>query len=136
MRIVKAEEFLKMPPGTVFMKYRATTFSELMVKEDTLPGCRDFFYFDLVDGIDCESSEERHDILDRAEEDSSIEVRLNLFTLSRDGMFDMGQLYAVYSEQDVLGLTYRLVAATRLDNLYVQQSGRKLRSGFDKGSSK
>lgn len=47
MRIVNLKEFVKLPSGTIFMKYRPCVFEYLCAKEDTLEKTNDFFFSNI-----------------------------------------------------------------------------------------
>jgi hypothetical protein len=113
MRIVNREQFLKLPAGTLFSKYEPTIFGDLSIKDDTCDGVDDFFYISIADAVDANGTEGFVDTLDRAEKEGS-SFSLDLETVSRDGLFDKGQLFAVWESQDVNMLIARLQAAKAL----------------------
>ena len=105
MKIINRKDFLKMPAGTLFAKYKPCVFGDMMIKGDSLRN--DFFCQQIVDAVDCDNSEEFHDILVDAEENGAA-FNLDLNCEMRDGMFDDGELFAVWSEDDVQALVDRL----------------------------
>lgn len=112
MRIVDRQTFLAMPAGTVFAKYRACVFGDLMIKGEASAG-PDFYCQQIVDSIDALDSHGFVETLTRAERDgaSGPEIAMNFNYEGRDGLFDKGQLFAVWSREDVEGLIERLVRA-------------------------
>ena len=109
MKIVNLETFRSLPNGTVFSKYTPCVFSGLMIKVDTWDG--DFLYQDLIENIDCESSEDFVDKCDLAEAGGSI--GLDFYCNDRDGLHENDQLFAVYEENDLTGLINRLRVAEK-----------------------
>lgn len=105
MRIVNREEFLAMPAGTVFAKYKPCIFDDLEIKGGSLTN--DFYAQELSVPIKAASDHEFSDILYRAEADGC-EVELDFYNEYRDGLYDKDQLFAVYSKEDVQQLIKRL----------------------------
>jgi len=100
MRIVNLEEFRLLPAGVVFMKFQPCVFEDsLLVKQDTME--TDFTYQDITQGVDCVDSNDFCDILFAAEKDHSISVSLIVDLISRDGLFEKNQLFAVYEQKDI-----------------------------------
>lgn len=108
MKIVNLDQFLAMPPGTVFAKYVPCIFEDLMIKGDTLPAPRDFCYQDIIQ-IESGPDSSGPDALFVAENGGS--VSLDLDCQGRDGCFEADQLFAVYEKRDVLQLIARLQTA-------------------------
>ena len=100
MRIVGLEEFLSLPPGTVFAKYRPQMFDELCVKGDSNHGSRDFVYRSLWEPL-ASNSGELCDVLSAAAERGA-EVEIDTDCWQRDGLYEYGQLFAVFSRKEVL----------------------------------
>ena len=100
MRIVRLEEFLSLPPGTVFAKYRPQMFDELCVKGDSNHESRDFVYRSLWEPL-ASNSGELCDVLAAAEERGA-EVEIDTECWQRDGLYEYGQLFAVFSREEVL----------------------------------
>ena len=113
MRIVGLEEFLSLPPGTVFAKYRPQMFDELCVKGDSTPSGCDFIFKPLWD-VDAKSSGELCDLLTAAE-GGAVEVPIDTDCWQRDGGFSVTQLFAVFSGDDVMRMAAELSAAARKD---------------------
>lgn len=106
MRIVDRKTFLLMPEGTVFSKFEPVIFSAPMIKGEHCGGF-DFRFMGLADEVDCDSSEERYEILHEAVT-AGRQFDLHFNTQSRDGLFDDDQLFAVWGRKDVEGLISRL----------------------------
>jgi len=113
MRIVDRQTFLAMPEGTVFAKYDPSIIREPMVKCDSIAirgELKDFRYVSLTDEVDCSDSQECIDIKEAAVlEGTSFALHFN--TQNRDGLFDAGQLFAVWDRDDVEGLISRIQMA-------------------------
>lgn len=101
MRIVKRAEFLALPPGTVFMKFKPCIFDDMCIKGRSLEN--DFYYFPLMYCVKAEGSSDLFDKLFKASSDSTVSLETDFFQRDRDGMFD-DQLFAVFERRDVEGL--------------------------------
>jgi hypothetical protein len=106
MRIVNFNEFLTLPSGTVYMKFRPHVFDEICMKGRSMKD--DFNYLNLTNEIECEVSMESIDKLERACRDSSFSFGLDFDCFGRDGLYDTNQLFAVYEKRDLEGLINRL----------------------------
>jgi len=110
MRIVDRMTFLAMPSGTLFSKYEPCIFGKLCIKgktisfDDTRP--IDFFYVSIADAIDCHDDGDRADKLFAAE--AGARLALDLECESRDGCFDGDQLFAVWEDDDLADLIFKL----------------------------
>lgn len=113
MKIVNLDQFIAMPAGTVFAKYEPCVFGDLLIKEDSIPETRDFFYQPLVDTIDSRNSDEHFDLLEAAEHKGA-SVPLDYNCISRDGLYEPAQLFAVWERTDVEGLIARLQETLRV----------------------
>ena len=107
MRIVTLDEFLKLPPNTVFQKYEPCWFDELEIKMDSAPQTRDFYAQSVTGQIDCGSCADMFEQLDRAQA-SGESVDMHFHTECRDGLFNENQLFAVWERDDVEALIARL----------------------------
>lgn len=105
MKIVNREQFLALPPGTLFSKFSPQYFEHLSIKGDTWTN--DFLVQEIADAVDASNSEEFGNVLDLAVEHGS-SFKLDLDNMGRDGCFDEGQLFAVWERQDVEKLIDRL----------------------------
>ena len=111
MRIVNRKEFLELPSGTVFSKYKPCIFDGLYIKSYSI-GTNDFLYQSLIGNIKCSDGVEFSDILFSAvEKQSNIELDFEL--PERDGLFDDEQLFAIYSKDDVTELVITLLESSR-----------------------
>ena len=113
MKIVDRATFLAMPKGTLYSKYAPCYFSDLLIKEETLSEMTDqlagdWYYSNIIDGIECNDSGEWDDLLDESQETGRSLV-MDYDSLSRDGCFDRGQLFAVYEKEDLRKLIEKLV---------------------------
>ena len=105
MKIVSRTEFLKMKPGTVYSLYKPCIFGALEIKEKSYEN--DWLYQDIVDAIECDDSGDLTDrLFDAQENGSSLDIDFDC--LSRDGLFDDDQLFAVWERKDVVALIERL----------------------------
>jgi len=109
MKIVNLETFRALPIGTVFSKYRPQIFDNPMVKDRTTE--HDFYYQDLVGNIENIGDFDLFDKCDQMEQDEDINMPLDFDTITRDGLYEKEQLFAVYSEEDVEQLILRLQKA-------------------------
>jgi len=105
MKIVNLEAFRLLPPGTLYSKYKPCTFDGLMIKGQTWE--HDFIYQDLIGNIECTDSGDFCNKLDEALENSK-SLGLDFDCMSRDGLFDEDQLFAIYEDEDVKGLIKRI----------------------------
>jgi hypothetical protein len=113
MRIVNRKTFLSMPEGTLFSKYEPQITDGFGIKGNTLwhqGRPIDFREQDLLMPVDCMSSDELMDILDKGERDGD-SFAVNLDCQGRDGCFDEDQLFLVWDRADVEKLIGRLQAA-------------------------
>ena len=106
MRIVSREEFLKLPPNTVYSKYEPCIFSEIEIKMESLDTI-DFFTQRIHDAIDAGRSYDETNILFRADETGE-SFRMDFDSIGRDGMFNQEERYAVWEKEDVQQLIDRL----------------------------
>jgi len=108
MRILNRTEFLAMPSGTVYCKYtRMGIMDDLCVKYGSLSN--DWYYLELADFDDCDSSEEMFERLDEMEKHSHLIYPKKCDTTARDGLFDDDQLFMVYSDHDVRNIIQKLI---------------------------
>ena len=111
MRIIGLDEFLLLPAGAVFAKYRPQMFGELCVKGDSTSSGRDFRYKPLWD-VAAESSGQLCDLL-TASESGDVDVPIDAECWQRDGCFDDSQLFAVFRVDEVALMARTLIAATQ-----------------------
>lgn len=116
MRIVNREQFLALPPNTVFSKYEPCFLGALCIK-DINCGEDDFFYVDIANSVDASDTGDLFDKLTVAKDNGS-SVTLNFDTVGRDGLFDKGQLFAVWEPEDILGLIKHLLESSQEQILF------------------
>jgi hypothetical protein len=108
MRIVNRNEFLKLPKGTVYSKYRSLgMFNGLYIKGDTWTN--DWIYQDLLEEVECNNDSEFADIMLAAEDGAEFTFDLNCG--SRDGAFDDSDMFAIYDLRDLTPLINKLMDA-------------------------
>ena len=105
MRIVDRATFLRMPEDTVYANYKRCFFGELCIKGETLD--RDFLMQDLVSAVKAHDCAEFYQSLDDSQENGT-DVRFDFECQGRDGMFEEEQMFAVWDDEDVMGLIDRL----------------------------
>lgn len=105
MKIINRKEFLNLPSGVIFSKYEPMIFGDICIKGETLHN--DFYCQRIKDSIDCNDSNEFHDILDSAEKEGK-SFDIDLESEIRDGMFDENQLFVVWENEDIIKLINRL----------------------------
>lgn len=108
MKIIDRATFLSMPEGTVYAKYVPMLFGDLMIKGETIPG--DFYFQQIVDAIDSESSNDWADKLIDSQENGT-SLAMDFHCEGRDGFYDEDQLFAVFEPRDVRSLIERLQEA-------------------------
>lgn len=105
MKIINRTQFLAMPAGTLFSKYAPCYFEALLIKGEST--ANDFFYSEIADAIESVSSCDFIEQLFHAELDG-VSLKMDFDTLGRDGLYDDGQLFAVWERPDVEGLIKKL----------------------------
>lgn len=105
MIIVNLDAFLTLPEGTLYSKYEPCNFQGLMIKGENC-GSIDFWYQDLIGELDSESTEDFVDKCALAEKGKTVKFDLNC--QGRDGLFERGQLFAIYDGDDVGQLLNRI----------------------------
>ena len=94
MRIVKLEEFVKLPSGTVFQHWEPCIMDEIQIKKETLKSNNDFFYSQIT--IQPEMVDE-DDMIYKYDGFGFRHSEIQ----SRWGMYDYDQLFLVYDDADV-----------------------------------
>jgi len=107
MKIVNRNEFLKLPPGTIAMKYQPCVFGEIFIKEETIGESGDFFLQYPLTCTQSETTVEEVGLLFDAQENKT-SLKMDFDCSQRDGCFDEKQLFAVYEKTDLEGLIKRL----------------------------
>lgn len=111
MRIVSRSEFMKLPAGTIYSNYEPCIFSGLHV---TGGECGpDFLTCNLLDTTaDEESSDAHFAAVDRMERGEDVPLEFGE-SFGREGLFDNEMLYAVWSPDDIRGLSAFLLKALK-----------------------
>lgn len=97
MKIIKLEEFLKLPEGVIYSKYEPCIFGDIHIKGESWNP--DFLCCSLVGNIASDSEDEFDKMCELAE--SGEDVNLCFKTYYRDGIFNEDQLFAVYNKKDI-----------------------------------
>lgn len=100
MKILSFRDFLELPAGTIFSYYEPCSFSDILIKGQSLEN--DFVCQSLIAPVACSDSTGFATQCDKAE--SGENVPLDFDCAGREGMFNDAQLYAVYSDEDIVGL--------------------------------
>lgn len=104
MKILNRKDFIELPAEVVFAYYKPMVFDRLSIRGSSSE--TDFYVQDIVDAVDCDSSDEFVDKVDACEKGESISLAFN--SVSRDGMYEDEQLFAVWERADVERLIARL----------------------------
>lgn len=105
MRIINLKEFLKLPEGTLYVKFDPVLFDELSIKESSISDL-DWIYSPIIN-VDAIDSADIYGITNESlVEGSSFDLDINCTT--REGMYDESQLFAVYEKSDVKQLIQKL----------------------------
>jgi hypothetical protein len=106
MRILKYDDFLKEPNGTVYMDYRPCVFGQLAIKTSGPEFTGDFYVMSLEGNLGDKGatesnggSEEQFALIDRVEDGEALPLFFD--TAGREGMYDHTALYAVLDPDDV-----------------------------------
>jgi hypothetical protein len=103
MRVVDRATFLSLPAGTVYAKWYPLVMGDLHIKGDTTSNARDWLHQPLADSLEGDEP-----VVSLMSLDEGKEVAVDLDCLSRDGMFDADQRFAVWGPLDVHKLILRL----------------------------
>ncbi len=106
MRIVKWDEFVKLPAGTLYCESDAYySFDVILIKGDQLyiDGNPSDYYEQTLTGIDAKSSHEAFQRIDEMQENSKVSYPLEE-SESRNGLFEYGEgkQYLIYEYDDLL----------------------------------
>lgn len=114
MRILNREKFLSLPKGVVYSFYESMgDLKGLYEKGETSEMKNDWYATDLLKEVDVDDSEGFFKLFEKAEEGQVF--RLDYGTEMRDAMYRNDQMFAVYDDDDVLGL---IVLLQKLRNAY------------------
>lgn len=113
MKIVNAEEFLKLPKFTLYCEYMPCVYeSNMCIKLESLYSeyCHDMpdgvymdFFYQTIDTVENKGSEDWLKKLDEMKEKGS-SFPVDKDNSSRDGGYDNDQLYMIYEKEDVIAI--------------------------------
>jgi len=108
MKIMKRQEFLATPSGTLYQEYEPSFFRDLQIKYDLI-GRNDFVVQNVSHGaIKCEGPADMLLQLDLAQFDGR-SVEMDFDCCGREGIFpDDDALYAVWEKADIMALIQKL----------------------------
>jgi hypothetical protein len=104
MKIINRKQFLALPEGVLYAKFNPCIFGDIAIKEESLSN--DWYYQDLLE-LDVNDSGEWADTLFEGMEKGT-SITMDFDCVSRDGLFDEEQLFAVFEKEDVISLIERL----------------------------
>lgn len=120
MRIVSRDELMQIKEPVLYADcYEGWgIYGDLCVKWESCepftnwdPLDMDFCMSSLID-IECDGSDEMHDLLEKMDESSSFEVDIDPAGSGREGLFDKNKRYVVFSKKDVKRLIDTLKVCT------------------------
>jgi len=104
MRIVNRIEFLKLPKGILYSKYKLNegVKESLCIKNETI-GDNDWSYLCLTqpEPINCNNYEECLEVFKQAEQDSNFNFELDMESSYRDGLYEEDIKFLIYDENDI-----------------------------------
>jgi hypothetical protein len=108
MKVVNRDQFMAMPAGTLYQKYRPMIADDLEIKGDNC-GETDFFLQNVcgVMALKCNASDQLMERFDEMVKDGA-SYPVDLDSQGRDGCFDADQLFLVWERADVEALIARL----------------------------
>jgi hypothetical protein len=98
MKLLKLDDFLKLPPGTVYCVGEKWYFNGPRIKGNSIMSSRDWFE-GSIDMIECDSTEEMWDRLEKMRE-TGASYPLEIAE-SRNGLFNEDALFLVYEKHDL-----------------------------------
>jgi len=101
MKILNREEFLKLPSGTVYVKYEPYCFGDLCIKHQSYEN--DWIYVPLSEFDNCDDMDDMMEKLDDMR-DKARSIPELFDCTQRDGLFEQNQLFAIYELKDVITL--------------------------------
>ena len=114
MKLLKWNEFIKLPPKTLCIEYKPCYMVDgMFIKLESINDDRDFMYTPLIDADDSEDDESWMVVI----EDS--ECELSTRRIMRDGIFDYDRTFIVFDVDDVHSLW------STMEHLYVKALDRK-----------
>jgi hypothetical protein len=106
MKIVDRKTFLSLPENTIFSKFELCFFGKIAIKGKSI-GLNNSYYREISDAVKCNDSGEFIDVLLDATENGT-HFEMDLYCEGMDGLFNKGQLFAVWEKEDVIQLIERL----------------------------
>lgn len=107
MRILKPEEFIKEPNGTVYVKYTPHMFIDQISIKSEPRGEKSWWATELLPWVECDSSSEENVILSNWEKYNDIPTE---GFCTDDATYNHNNiLYAVFDKNEVRGMINRLV---------------------------
>jgi hypothetical protein len=123
MKIVKRNEFLKLPTPFMYIKCDkfGNTEGELSINCENINGI-DWVVNSCTFEPNFDDSGERYDILNGMTKDSSINIPVIDMNTSRDGLYDEDQLFIVYTKED-----FQLFVKTMVKYLHVYGTNKNIK---------
>ncbi|WP_443700128.1 hypothetical protein [Pseudomonas sp.] len=108
MKILKRQEFLATPNGTVYQEYEPCVFGPMRIKYDRI-GSNDFVVQDLAEcAIESKGSGNASDLLFDAEENGT-SLKMDFDSCGREGLLPgEDALYAVWEPADIQAIMLKL----------------------------
>lgn len=107
MRIVKFDEFIELPEGTVYGFYRPCFTNDLYIKGESLNSKQDWFYSCITPcNFDYNNDCQNIDAMQAME--NGEHCVLDVSIQERDGMFDYDRMFLIYEEEDILKIINKL----------------------------
>src|ERR1700744_101724 len=108
MKIIDRKAFLKLPPGTLYAKYRSLgCWGDLVIKMESTE-YNDWYQYSLLNGwAGCDNSDQFFDRVQQCEKGEA-ELQNDLDCEGRDGLFEDDQLFIVYDNTDIRQLISKL----------------------------
>lgn len=117
MKIVNRKDFLNLPAETMWSYYEPCVFRGLYIKVSDLNSgySNDFLYDDLIGAVENTGSDDWTDKLHLMEHER-LSYPVDFDYTGREGLFDDGQLFAIYEKEDVEKLIQRLSVVIKNEN--------------------
>lgn len=118
MRILNLQEFLALPSGVIYAKYKPCIFGPLMVKYQT-DDENNITTSPLHTEVDMFDTGDFVVKLTKAENDSSYSIPLDLEATYGESIYDTNQLFAVYEQKDIDQLIAKLQQCKGIDKVWI-----------------
>lgn len=107
MKILNFDQFMALKGEVLFQKYQPAIRDEFEIK---VGNCGDNdFVTGTLNWLDGEGDSDLFDKLCEAQDNSEVDIPLDLYCYGRDCCYNKEQLFAVYSKKDVQDLIDRLI---------------------------